>query len=190
MATPLNWVFTGTTAADADTEFGIVPSNFKGVPITAGTPFTLTIFVDTSIMRSPGGFSDITFDGPFQGQVQIGSLGTLLLEQFANVEHSDDNGQLAGVEFTQQGHKTFTNFSPKLAIDPLHLTPFGPVSLNGLQELGSLLGPDLAFGVAGYATFVAITPSSGVPDAGSTAYLFALGLLLLLTLKRYSLRER
>jgi hypothetical protein len=186
-ATPLNWVFTGTASEQADFD---LPSNYNGMPIAAGTPFTLTVFVNTDVVGvHPPGLSDILFSGPFQAEVQIGSLGTLPLNSFDDVQYFAENGAVAGVQF-DQGARTFANFSPSIPTDILHLTAFGPVSLNGNQFVNSLFGPNLALGVSGYTIFAAITPVAAAADGGTTVYLFASGLLLLLSLRGYSLRER
>jgi hypothetical protein len=167
-AVPLTWDFRGTTISN---------SVLNGTPIV-GLAFELRIFLDTNLVgQKSGALSDVIFQGPHDGEVEIESHGVLQVG-FSNVEYFAPGGLVTGVQFTQFG-KSSILFPSSISSDSLHLTPIAPTapiaSSNTVEILGN--GLDLRGEVT---TFSATT----VPEAGSTALLLTSALATLGFLRR------
>ncbi|HEU5248004.1 MAG TPA: hypothetical protein VFU09_13020 [Candidatus Udaeobacter sp.] len=169
-AVPLTWDFRGTT---------ISPSVFNGTPIV-GLPFELRIFLDTNLVGTTfDGLSDVFFDGPHQGEVEIATLGVLPVS-FTDVEYfAPSLAFVTGVQFTQFG-KSFILFPSSISSDPLHLTPIAPTAPIASSDTVEVLGPNGLDVFGKVATFSATT----VPEAGSTALLLTSALVTLGFLRR------
>jgi hypothetical protein len=167
-AVPLTWDFRGTT---------ISRSELNGTPIV-GLAFELRIFLDTNLVgREVPGLSDVFFDGPHVGEVEIEAHGVLPVG-FQDVEYFVPSGSelVTGVQFTQVG-KSFILFPSSISSDPLHLTAIAPTAPNA-SSVVEILGPNDLDLFGEVATFSA-TSATTVPEAGSTALLLTSALVAL-----------
>jgi len=160
-AVPLTWNFSGTTSAS---------SSFNDTPIAPGLNYELKIFLDTDVMgRTVPGLADVFFDGPFQGEVEIETLGVLPVDQFNNVQYFAPGGLVTGVQFTAPFSDI--QFASSISSDSLHLTPITPTAPTTLNNTIDFFGPnDLSLVGEVVNTFSAtIVPSDadadGVPDS-------------------------
>jgi len=160
-ASPLTWLFSGTTRAS---------SQFNGMPV-GGEQFELRIFLDTNLvgMKVPG-LADVFFGGPRQGEVAIDTLGVLPLNAFLNVQYfaGGPGDSVTGVQYVESlAGFSGIQFGSPISTDSLHLGPIAPTTPKAPFDTLSLSGPNGLIVSGEVTTFSAV--ATAVPEGGSTA---------------------
>ena len=171
-AVPLTWHFFGTTSFHNDDP--------NAIPIAQGLNFELRIFLDTNLagVKFDAEPLSIFFFGPFQGEVEIETLGVLPVNQFADVSYfvPFPSGLARGVEFGEYGLPSIGPilFDSPISDDSTHLGPIAPTAPNEFNSV-VFVGPNGLFAGGPVNTFSATI----VPEDGSTALLLTSALVAL-----------
>jgi hypothetical protein len=174
-AVPLTWHFSGTTSSS---------SEFNGMPIAQGLNYELRIFLKTNLVGTTfPDLADVFFNGPFQGEVEIETLGVVPVDQFDNVQYFAPGGLVTGVQFIDGLGFSGIQFNSSISSDSLHLTPIAATAPNTFNTI-DFSGPNglSLFGEV-VNTFSATTVAT-VADGGSTALLLTSALVALGSLRR------
>jgi hypothetical protein len=131
--------------------------------------------------KAPG-LSDVFFQGPFQGEVEIETIG-VLPTGFNDVRYflGGPGGSVTGVGYLQAGFVGIL-FPSSISSDSLHLTPIAPTApIAG--SVVEILGPNDLDLFGEVSTFSA-TSATTVPEGGSTALLLSSAIITLGFLRR------
>lgn len=172
-AVPLTWHFSGTTSSS---------SEFNGMPIAQGLNYELRIFLNTNLVGTTfPDLSDVFFNGPFQGEVEIETLGVLPVFQFDQVQYFAPGGLVTGVQFITPF--SGIQFNSSISGDSLHLTPIAPTAPNAFNTI-DFFGPNGLSLFGEVVNAFSATTATTVADGGSTALLLTSALVALGFLRR------
>ena len=132
-ASPLTWLFSGTTSAS---------SQFNGMSI-GSEHFELRIFLDTDLVGMKfGNLADVFFTGPHQGEATIDALGVLPVNAFLNVQYFAPGGLVTGVQYIEPPTGfSGIQFGSPISSDSLHLGPIAPTAPLALFDTLSFQDP-------------------------------------------------
>ncbi len=172
-AVPLTWNFFGTTDSG---------STYNGMSIE-GLGFQLRIFLDTDLVgETDPSLPEVSFFGPFQGDVEIAGLGVLPLDDFDFVQNFGLGGLVTSVIYYQPGFSDIA-FPYSISSNSLNLEPIPPTAPNFNDDI-EFGGPNDLFALGTVTSFSATTSNNTVPETGSTALLLSSALLALTLLRR------
>jgi hypothetical protein len=172
-ASPITWHFFGTTTANS------VYNNMSIV----GLSFELRIFLDSNLVGTTvPNLSDVFFNGPHQGVIEISGLGVLPLNPFNNVQYFAPGGLVTGVQYNQPFFSDI-QFPSSISNDSLHITPIAPVA-PGLNNSIEFLGPNGLNGRGAVSLFSATAEPATVPEGGSASILLFIGLVAIKLVRR------
>jgi len=171
-ASPLTWLFAGTTSGS---------SQFNGMSI-GSEHFELRIFLDTELVGMKfGALADVFFNGPHEGEVAIDTLGVLPVNAFLNVQYFAPGGLVTGVQYVEPPTGfSGIQFGLSISNDSLHLSPIPPTMPLAAFNTLNFSGPNGLVVSGSVTTFSAAT----VPEGGSTALLLTSSLIAVGFLRR------